>query len=248
MLSEIPIRALVDPKGRYLGDLYSVVLSPGLIYEQRLAPGSAISNQDSAFVIGSPATAASEERVQLNSLADATREAEVVAGKFREATFLRGKEASLNAVDRYLGNADVFHFAGHAVTSPGGVALVLAIEAKAGHTGRSLLNADYLGERKLKCRLVVLSACATGQGEDGSLAAPESLVRGFLRAGVPHVVASHWNVNSATTASFMSLFYSALLSGSPVPVALKRAAQEIHSQAATVHPYYWAAFEAYGRM
>jgi CHAT domain-containing protein len=97
-------------------------------------------------------------------------------------------------------------------------------------------------------QLAVLSACATG-GSDTSegLGDPDSLARAFLDAGVPHVVASRWDVNSEVTMHFMKEFYGAIQKGAQVPAALADAARVIRTAKATNHPYYWAAFSAFGK-
>jgi CHAT domain-containing protein len=95
-------------------------------------------------------------------------------------------------------------------------------------------------------QLVVLSACATAETEK-AFTEPGTLVRSFLRAGVPHVVASRWPVDSHTTENVMVEFYSYLFEGLPVARALQQAANKVRVQPATSHPYYWAAFGSYGR-
>jgi CHAT domain-containing protein len=84
-------------------------------------------------------------------------------------------------------------------------------------------------------------------GEKESAIDPEDLVRGFLRAGVPQVIASRWNVDSAATAAFMDEFYSELLAGGSLAGVLTGAAGKIRSNPDMSHPYYWAAFTGFGR-
>ena len=74
-----------------------------------------------------------------------------------------------------------------------------------------------------------------------------SLARGFLRAGVPDVVASRWNVDSESTRLLMGTFYDALLSGQSVVRALAYAESQLQQHQTTQHPYYWAAFDALGQ-
>jgi CHAT domain-containing protein len=75
----------------------------------------------------------------------------------------------------------------------------------------------------------------------------QNIAAAFLRARVPHIVASRWNVDSATTARLMLIFYQGLLHGDGVPTALQKAAAQIAKKSSTMHPYYWAAFSAFGR-
>jgi CHAT domain-containing protein len=76
---------------------------------------------------------------------------------------------------------------------------------------------------------------------------PENLARAFLQAGVPQVVASRWNVDSASTVKFMDSFYGALLSGKPVTQSVKEAGSLVRSLPGKNRPYYWAAFSAFGQ-
>ena len=93
---------------------------------------------------------------------------------------------------------------------------------------------------------MVLSACATAV-DDSGLVDPQNLVHAFLRAGVPQVIASGWNVDSRSTAALMQLFYKTLAEGRSAPEALQVATGAIRSQPRTWHPYYWASFSVYGK-
>jgi CHAT domain-containing protein len=92
----------------------------------------------------------------------------------------------------------------------------------------------------------VLSSCATAVASHG-LDDPESLVRVFLGAGVPHVVASDWQVDSRATEDLMQAFYERLIRGDSVSAALASAERAIRSRQETSQPYYWAAFAQFGR-
>lgn len=95
-------------------------------------------------------------------------------------------------------------------------------------------------------RLAVLSACSTASGS-GSSSGINNVTDSFLRAGVPHVVASRWAVDSVATSAFVEDFYHNALSGQPISHALQQTAQKILANPRTSHPYYWSAFAAYGR-
>jgi CHAT domain-containing protein len=143
----------------------------------------------------------------------------------------------------------VFHFAGHAASGVTQSGLVLAsVTGPDGDDDEpTLLSASDLDKALLqRLQLVVLSACTTAETEKG-FTGPDTLVRGFLRAGVPHVVASRWPVDSRTTEQTMTEFYKALFQGQPSAKALQQAANTLRLQPGTSHPYYWAAFGSYGR-
>ena len=75
----------------------------------------------------------------------------------------------------------------------------------------------------------------------------DNLALAFLTAGVPQVVASRWDVDSAATATLMRAFYQHYVAGGSAAHALQAAAGKLRASPATGHPYYWAAFDAFGR-
>ena len=101
-----------------------------------------------------------------------------------------------------------------------------------------------LGLQRLQ--LAVLSACSTANGSAGS-SGFDSVTDALLRAGVPHVVASRWAVDSAETRGFVQDFYHNALSGQTVSDAIRMTSRRMLANPRTSHPYYWSAFAAYGR-
>jgi CHAT domain-containing protein len=110
-----------------------------------------------------------------------------------------------------------------------------------------LLNADAVRRINLpNMQLAVLFACSTAEGSEGS-SGFDSITETFLRAGVPHVVASRWVVESVEARAFMQDFYRNALAGHSVSDATRMSSQKMLSNPRTAHPYYWTAFAAYGR-
>jgi CHAT domain-containing protein/tetratricopeptide (TPR) repeat protein len=242
-LGQIPFQALVEPSGDFLGSRFAITSSPGIGYEKAFHPGIRFSTQQRILVVGAPAFQ-SGPGAAIPALPDANREAEAVAARFTRARLFTGAQASRDTVQRELALAEIFHFAGHAVAGAGRSGLLLA--GRGEEAGADLYGVEQFRPALVRfCRLVVLSACSTDVGERG-LADPESLVRAFLAAGVPHVLAARWDVDSRVTARFADAFYTALLSGLSVPRAAQKAALEIRSNRANFHPYYWAALTAFG--
>jgi CHAT domain-containing protein/tetratricopeptide (TPR) repeat protein len=248
ILSDVPWPALVDPRGEYVGNRYAIAASPGLGYWLNLRPPAVISTERSALVVGVP-TIASAVASRFAPLPDADQEAQGVASQFRHSRLLSGAQVTSDVIRQELPHSEVFHFAGHAVSSVKESGLVLASLAdRNGNADElTLLSANDLERTSLqRLQLVVLSACATAETEKG-FTGPDTLVRGFLRAGVPHVVASRWPVDSHTTQQMMTEFYKGLFHGQPSTGALREAANTLRLQSGTAHPYYWAAFGSYGR-
>ncbi len=235
-LASVPIEALLDPHGRYLGDNSAVVSSLGFYYYSRLRSGSHVSATSSALVVSVPEPEVTGE--SLPPLSDAMQEAESVADIFRSAHILRGSDATLLAVRRELPTVDVFHFVGHATASVQRNGLLLS---------DTILDPMALRATQLqKLQLAVLSACDTARGTEGRYDDFDSFARAFIDARVPHVVASRWTVESAATTRFMNDFYRALLSGATVSSSLRQAEADMRSRPETRHPYYWSAFGAFG--
>ena len=70
----------------------------------------------------------------------------------------------------------------------------------------------------------------------------DRLMRVMLASGVSHVVASQWNVDSATTMQYMESFYHVLLSRNDIAEAALAARRAVGKVTGKEHPYYWAAF------
>ncbi len=247
ILSSLPFAALLDRSGHYLADSTPIVISPGLYYSVVGRPYTRLDDSSNLLVVGSPALGPLSSP-DLKPLADTRAEAELVAGKFHKAQVFLGAGATVTSVREALKKSDVFHFAGHAVSSPGNAALLFAPTADS-DAGSGRLDAEQLRSWDLHhLRLVVLSACGTENTSAEDLPDPGSLVFVFLRAGVPYVIASRWSVDSASTTGLVSDFYTQLRRGDSVPQALRFAAANLRSLPGKNHPYYWAAFDSFGRI
>lgn len=245
-LASLPFQALVEPDGSYLGLHRALVSSPGLNYMLRLRRGGPLSPTLPALVVGNPAVSSTS---QSTPLPDADREAQEISRLFKNPVLLEAKQANQTAILDHLAKAAIFHFAGHAVSGPEGTGLEVAPDAESnGIAPRMLISPDNIAAAHLHdLELAVLSACSTGRAGDEGLADPEDIAEAFLREGVPHVIASRWNVDSASTAALMSLTYQELLRGESVTGSLQWASRQIATIPATSHPYYWAAFNVFGR-
>jgi CHAT domain-containing protein len=137
---------------------------------------------------------------------------------------------------------DMIYF-GHAVRQ--GRAVVLKL-----NDDTLLEAADFLPLKKSNLSLVVLAACSTATGGRSSLLDDNALIRSFLVIGVPHVVASQWDVYNITTARLMRDFFHNSLSGQLPHQALANAERAFLQSAndENRHPYYWAGFIAVGRV
>lgn len=108
----------------------------------------------------------------------------------------------------------------------------------------SHLHFYNLLDLKLNAEMVTLSACHTGVNKVFPGDELHGLVRGFLYAGAPSVIASLWAVSDRSTADFMREMYSHICAGATKRTALRRAQLAIKD--AYGHPYYWAPFVLMG--
>ncbi|HXJ14091.1 MAG TPA: CHAT domain-containing tetratricopeptide repeat protein [Candidatus Limnocylindrales bacterium] len=242
-IAELPIQALIDRENRYLSESFDIVWSEGATYRSKLRSSSLISVKSLMLAVAVPEADFPDGRAPLP---DAVTEATSVAERFLASTLLIGPEASVSRVEDNLTNAAIFHFAGHAVDGTKGSGLVMAGKSDGRREGK-ILDADDLTPDKLKhLQLAVLSACATEMGSGSGSNDPESLVRALLRAGVPHVLATRWKLDSRAASVFTTEFYDALLAGKTPARALREATAQLRTNHETAHPYYWAGFNIFG--
>jgi CHAT domain-containing protein/tetratricopeptide (TPR) repeat protein len=244
-LNKVPFSALMTEDSSYWGSRFSIVESPGMAYSYLLRADIAISGEQRLLAVGNPLLQSRNDSA-LRPLQDADAEARDVASRFRHSYLLTGGEATFRNVLAQLARAQIFHFAGHAISGGRESGLLLAAERSGQASSALLEGSDLLPEQLSLLRLVVLSGCETAVADDG-LADSNSLVRAFLRAGVPQVVASKWPVDSLVSREMTNYLYDDLLRGKPAATALAYAQRRVSSQPATSHPYYWAAFSTFGR-
>jgi CHAT domain-containing protein/cytochrome c-type biogenesis protein CcmH/NrfG len=236
-LTGLPFESLLDRQNHYLGDRGPIISSLGIYYRSDWRVSAHITSGTRTLIAAVPLSAAAEAS-SLMPLSDAVSEGEMVAHAFNAANLIVGTQATTDAMISQLARVSVFHFAGHAISFRQHSGLLLS---------DALLDASSLKKASLaRMQLAVFSACDTQDGSSGTIYDVDSLVRVFLRAGVPQVVASRWNVNSAATRQFMSLFYQSLLDGSSVAESIHKAQVGLRSTSGMAHPYYWSAFTAFG--
>jgi CHAT domain-containing protein len=238
-LADLPMAAAVDPEGKYLVDRYTIVESTGSAAYRPAQTRGEIRATERAVVVA----AATTGNRSLEPIADVRREAEDVARVFPNSRVFEGDDTDLQEIEREMSGAVVFHYAGHA--SLGAWGRALSLNASRGSEGQ--LDASGVRRRLTRrMRLAVFSACSTEKGANSGVSDPGSLARAFLEAGVPQVVASRWEVDSATAVELMNWFYGGLLEGKSVAESLREAETRVRSSPGGERPYYWAAFGAFG--
>jgi CHAT domain-containing protein len=95
-------------------------------------------------------------------------------------------------------------------------------------------------------KLVVLSACETGNGEVKNGEGVFGLRRALVLAGAETQVSSLWKADDLVTRKLMEKFYDNLNKGIGRAEALRKAQLEILRGGGSPAPYYWANFICIG--
>lgn len=247
VMGDLALQALVTPEDHYFGQDFQVGFSAGLLYNDFLNPDSPVLSSSTALVVGSTANVAGED-ISLFPAPDVRDHAKEIAARFTHSIKLIDNEANADAMKSGLPRSEIFHYVGHAISGPDKEGLLLFTASPDGPPGAVLWGAERITPKLFgHLKLAVLAACSTGRAHSGRTEKHGELVRNMLLAGVPHVIGSRWDVNSAATRNFMNAFYAALLAGRPVSTAMQAAGGSLMSNPKTKHPYYWAAFAAFGR-
>jgi CHAT domain-containing protein len=258
----LPFAPLMDQAGRYLIEKHAISYSPSasvLVHCLKESRAKLARAEDKTLIVGDPGFDRAEFPA-LGPLPEARDEARNVAYSYPGATVLLGERATKDAIRSELKLSGMAHFAVHCLVeerSPWQAALLLARPAHPTTTGAPIAAASadfseahgllYLNEvyqlEMPHLRLVVLSACESGLGKYYRGEGVVSLVRPFIAARVPTVVATLWSVQSGATAEFMGMFHRLKQSGLSVGEALRRAqVTMLKEEGPNQSPYFWAPF------
>ena len=236
----LPFAALRTEDGAYLIEHHAVGVAPSAATYLAIRPWRK-PQQPSVLVVS-----VSPNGGRWATLPAAEREADAVAGRYRNAVRLAGDDATPTAMLQLASAADIIHFTGHgsARSDSGDGATLLAL---AGDQAESTLSARQIESLRLpRAPLVVLAACSTARGDvrwsEGAL----SLARAFLVAGAPAVVATAWQIDDAEAERFFPRFHDHLAAGLTVAEAVRMTQLECLHDPRT-SPATWAAIQTIGR-
>ena len=207
------------------------------------APSFNIDNESKPLTIDSV-------RSSLKPLGWNEKEIEKLMIHFEGSSYF-GEDATEKIFKNQAKTYDIIHIASHSLVddkNPMYSKIAFAEDRK------DTLNDGYLHTfelfgAQLKAEMVVLSACNTGSGKIQKGEGVMSLGYAFTYAGAPSVVMSHWQVNDKSTYLLMDKFYGYLADGMTKSKALQKAKRALINNPNTeyAHPYFWAAFVAYGK-
>jgi len=154
-----------------------------------------------------------------------------------------GDIATESNFKKVAGNYDILHLAMHTVIDnkdPMYSKLVFTQINDSINDG--LLNTSEIFGLKLKAKMVVLSACSTGDGGYNKGEGVVSLARGFVYAGCPSLLMTLWEVEDQSSVTLMKNFYINLLKGESKSQALRDAKIKFikEAKAENSHPFFWS--------
>jgi CHAT domain-containing protein/tetratricopeptide (TPR) repeat protein len=156
-----------------------------------------------------------------------------------QAKILKGGAASKPAFLHKAYQHDILHIAGHAKADTlNGLDSYISFSDQADDR---LYGYEFVN-LKLRAKLVVLTACETGQGEFKRTEGMYSLGRAFTAAGAESILLSAWTVPDASTADIIKMFYKKLSENDLPAESLRSGKQEFLSRQdeLTAHPYFWS--------
>ena len=272
LLNLLPFQALVDERGRFLVERYSIsYLSSGrdLLRMQTgrashsapvIVANPSFGGTDAPSVVHlasarrSVTTGAEFKDLYFAPLAGAAQEARAIHALFPEARVLAGGEATESALKR-VDAPSILHIATHGFflpNSPGsgsgnpllrsGLALAGANRRSGGDDDGIFTALEASGLNLWGTRLVTLSACDSGVGEVRSGEGVYGLRRAFVLAGAESLVMSLWPVSDSVTREMMTAFYAGLKQGLGRAESLRKAQLAMLKRKGREHPFYWASF------
>jgi len=268
-LYRVPWAALAPRGSNALIENFRVMVAPSATYhvQARARPGKEVPGSSAIIALAGP-----EESPGLPRAAGAmpamTAEVESIKEIFgSSANVLTGAQATEEAAKRVAPQAQILHFAAHAVAdeaSPLESYIALSSRPRPGAENGYLQAWEVMMQMRLRAHLVVLSACDTAGGREAAGEGMLGLTHAFHYAGAPQVMASLWPVSDQATAQLMRSFYQRISLGESPDAALRTAQLEmlhgeerswfnrlfspevVEPRRAWQHPYYWAGFQLSG--
>jgi CHAT domain-containing protein len=230
MAYSLPMEALRAPNGAYFGEKYAIVYSPGVWVEKSLRSPERVTGQEFLLLLDASGSAGGYLpglEIQRNSIAQL----------FPRTKVIHSDKISWSEVRPRLASSQILHYMGHGRPDGSGTSL--------DYDSQPLRARDFGPELLQRSKIVVLAACSGAAGRDNGIADTKNLVRAFLFGGVPSIIGSHWNVDSASTSQLMISFYKYLAQNETASQAMYNA--RIDVLRTSPHPYFWAGFTLTGR-
>lgn len=255
--------------------LLTVPSLQSLRYKSRSKSRDTIENLNSSLVVGGPRIPNNlAETYGWSEIASTLQEATMVAEMLHVKPYLQ-QNATKETIMTELSTAECVHFASYVswkvpgvVLSPGNM-LESQPNSKrfypnsandAEHEDENndissnnmeipplsdfMVSSEDILAMRLNAKLVVLNSCNSGDPISGSAVA--NFANSWLLSGVGAVLVSLWPVPETASKILLRAFYSALLQGSSVSIALAEAMQTVQHTKHFNNPINWAGFIVVG--
>jgi CHAT domain-containing protein len=245
----VPFAALSHPRdGAYLIEHAVIVLAPSAslsLSAARDRPREAAAT--STLVVGDPELG-EKDRGRFGPLPGARDEAREIAALYGAEPLL-GADATPAAFLERAQGSHVVHVGSHAEVNENNPLLSSLLLSPDGPDASGRLYAhQILQSRPAGPDVVILAACSTAAGEPPAGEGVAGLVRAFLAAGVPAVLASRWDLDDRGHREIYLELHRQLAAGSDPATALRTAQRTFlaESDERSRSPATWAALSVYG--
>jgi CHAT domain-containing protein len=263
VLQDLPFAALVSPDSkRYLIEDFTLVVNPSAsVFARAIDLTARKQRSDSEPFLGLGNPRFDQQRYpKLQTLPASEQELEHIQSLYPHRLILNRRQATESALVSQIGEYEIVHLATHALSDK--QSSVLAEESHfatapaaqrkkidSGAFDGALHAQEIYSLKPERTRLVVLSSCRSGLGDEKRNEALGGLAQAFLVAGVPAVVASLWDIDDDSAAGLMEKFHIAHRVKKLAFGQALRQAQLSFLQTSSIkkrHPFFWATFMVTG--
>lgn len=193
-----------------------------------------------------------ESLSSLTRLRGSSREADSISAALGSSVdrldgFSATREAFINAAS---GDYGILHIATHAKADtdrPEQSGIIFSRFDRDGGRINEMVRLQDIYSMRLRCELVVLSACETAVGKELKGEGLLSLNNAFLQTGSRTVLSTLWKVEDDATQILMSAFYEGIAKRGLSPSdSLREAQLKLRQEPRFNSPFYWAAFTLHG--
>jgi CHAT domain-containing protein len=263
VLHDLPFAALVSPEtSRYLIQDFTLVVNPSAsVFARAIDLTARKQRTDAEPFLGFGNPRFDQQRYpQLQALPASEHELERIQSLYPHHLILNRRQATESALVNQIGEYEIVHLATHTMSDKQSSNLSTIVLAEENHgvtvspqrkkadgitIDGALQSQEVYNLRPERTRLVVLSSCRSGLGDEKRNDALGGLAQAFLVAGVPAVVASLWDIDDDSAAGLMEKFHVAhRVKKLPFGQALRQA-QLSFLQTSSIkkrHPFFWATF------
>jgi CHAT domain-containing protein/tetratricopeptide (TPR) repeat protein len=177
------------------------------------------------------------DSLRLSPLIRSNISLEKISFSFPHSRTLLGSHASRNNFMKLFDGYRIIQLYTHAAdSSSSGEPVIYFCDS-------ALYLSELIPEKKPATRLIVLSACETGNGRLYQGEGVFSFNRGFAALGIPGSIINLWAVDNESTYRITELFYKYVSEGLPTDMALQKAKLDFIKSSSGDRrlPYYWAA-------